>query len=142
MLWLYLIISSFLCCGGLASNNDKRPTKYILYDINPGEGFNLRRDVYMRMAVFVRYKLVRFFSPNNTELLRKLNIEDPEIRWVLVLPPWGHLYHWRSRKLGPQIKIPWAAFFDLKSLGRFHSLLLERSLKVSSPRIVCSRDGV
>jgi len=25
-----------------------------LYDINPPEGFNLRRDVYMRMAVFVR----------------------------------------------------------------------------------------
>ena len=55
MLWLYLItVSSLLCPGGLASNSDKRPTKYILYDINPGEGFNLRRDVYMRMAVFVR----------------------------------------------------------------------------------------
>jgi len=25
-----------------------------LYDVNPPEGFNLRRDVYMRMAVFVR----------------------------------------------------------------------------------------
>ena len=56
MLWLYLItVSSLLCPGGLASNSDKSPTKYILYDINPGEGFNLRRDVYMRMAVFVRY---------------------------------------------------------------------------------------
>lgn len=107
MLWLHMITIFLLCGGGLASNNkDKRPTKYILYDINPGEGFNLRRDVYMRMAVFVR----------------KLNFEAPEMRWVLVLPPWGHLYHWRTRKLGPQIKIPWAAFFDLKSLGGFLSL--------------------
>ena len=54
MLWLYLV-TYLLCPGGLASDSDKRPTKYILYDINPGEGFNLRRDVYMRMAVFVRY---------------------------------------------------------------------------------------
>ena len=28
--------------------------KYILYDVNPGEGFNLRRDVFMRVAVLVR----------------------------------------------------------------------------------------
>ena len=28
--------------------------RYILYDVNPGEGFNLRRDVFMRMAVLVK----------------------------------------------------------------------------------------
>jgi len=28
--------------------------RYIFYDVNPGEGFNLRRDVFMRMAVFVK----------------------------------------------------------------------------------------
>ena len=64
-----------------------------------------------------------FPAEDNGDLFRKLNIEDAEIRWVLVLPPWGHLYHWRSRKLGPQTKIPWADFFDLKSLGRFPFLL-------------------
>ena len=32
-----------------------RPKKYLLYDTNPGEGFNLRRDVYMRVAGLVRY---------------------------------------------------------------------------------------
>ena len=54
MLWLYLITASvILCWGGQASSGVK--TRYILYDVNPGEGFNLRRDVYMRMAVFVRY---------------------------------------------------------------------------------------
>ena len=34
--------------------DDDRPARYVLYDVNPGEGFNLRRDVYMRLAVFVR----------------------------------------------------------------------------------------
>ena len=62
-------------------------TRYILYDVNPGEGFNLRRDVYMRMAVFVK----------------KLNKTFPNSYWVLVLPPWGHLYHWQSRQLGHQV---------------------------------------
>ena len=38
----------------LAINAKKKPVRYILYDVNPGEGFNLRRDVYMRMAVFVK----------------------------------------------------------------------------------------
>ena len=52
MLWLFLITSAFLCGGTDASS--EKPTRYILYDVNPGEGFNLRRDVYMRMAVFVR----------------------------------------------------------------------------------------
>lgn len=28
--------------------------RYLLYDINPGEGFNLRRDVYMRIASLVK----------------------------------------------------------------------------------------
>nr|CAD7203741.1 unnamed protein product [Timema douglasi] len=28
--------------------------RYILYDVNPLEGFNLRRDVYMRYAVLAR----------------------------------------------------------------------------------------
>ena len=61
--------------------------RYILYDVNPGEGFNLRRDVYMRMAVFVK----------------KLNKAFPSFYWTLVLPPWGHLYHWQSRQLGHQV---------------------------------------
>lgn len=28
--------------------------QYIIYSVNPGEGFNLRRDVYMRVANIVR----------------------------------------------------------------------------------------
>ena len=71
-----------------AVNGNLKQTRYILYDVNPGEGFNLRRDVYMRMAVFVK----------------KLNKAFPNSYWVLVLPPWGHLYHWQSRQLGHQVR--------------------------------------
>lgn len=72
--------------------------RYLIYDVNPGEGFNLRRDVYMRVA-------------NLMEILRKK--ED----WILVVPPWRRLYHWRSPQ--EQSGIPWRKFFDLKSLNRY-----------------------
>ncbi|XP_049641427.1 GDP-fucose protein O-fucosyltransferase 2 isoform X2 [Suncus etruscus] len=73
--------------------------RYLLYDVNPPEGFNLRRDVYIRVA----------------SLLKTLLKAEEE--WALVLPPWGRLYHWQSPDIR-QVRIPWADFFDLPSLGR------------------------
>ncbi|XP_063237692.1 GDP-fucose protein O-fucosyltransferase 2 isoform X3 [Bacillus rossius redtenbacheri] len=75
--------------------------RYILYDVNPPEGFNLRRDVYMRIARFVR----------------KLSGEDGS--WKLVLPPWTKLYHWQSADVGKQSQLPWRLFFDVASLQKF-----------------------
>lgn len=37
--------------------------------------------------------------------------------WVLVLPPWGRLYHWQSPDIH-QVRIPWSDFFDLESLNK------------------------
>lgn len=73
-------------------------TRYLLYSVNPGEGFNLRRDVYMRAATLVK------------ELRKK---ED----WALVLPPWPHLAHWRTKYLQDNLK--WEKFFDLPSLNDY-----------------------
>lgn len=73
--------------------------RYLLYEVNPGEGFNLRRDVYMRMA----------------NLVKVLN-DDVNSWWTLVLAPWSRLYHWRSNVL--QQQIPWGTFFDIDSLSR------------------------
>ena len=53
-----------------------------------GEGFNLRRDVFMRVAVFVK----------------NLNVNSDDFQYTLVLPPWGRLYHWQSRHLGEQVR--------------------------------------
>ncbi|PIC42474.1 hypothetical protein B9Z55_009541 [Caenorhabditis nigoni] len=71
--------------------------KFLLYDVNFGEGFNLRRDVYMRVA-------------NTVRLLR----ESGE-NWILVLPPWGRLHHWQRM----QVALSWRLFFDIESLNRF-----------------------
>ena len=87
LLLLLLSTSSTEDVRGGEVSGELKPVRYILYDVNPGEGFNLRRDVYMRMAVFVK----------------KLNRAFPSTYWVLVLPPWGHLYHWQSRALGHQV---------------------------------------
>ena len=82
---------------GVARGNN---TKYLIYSVNPGEGFNLHRDVHMRVAVVVK---------NLRETLK----ED----WVLVLPPWQRMYHWKSNI--PQSDLPWKLFFDLESLNEF-----------------------
>jgi len=94
------------------SDGKERENKLIFYDVNPGEGFNLRRDVFMRMAVFVR------------NLNRRLRDDDvtsssSNVTYTLVLPPWGRLYHWQSRELGAQERIPWSHFFDVASINRF-----------------------
>ncbi|KAH8419889.1 hypothetical protein KR009_003496 [Drosophila setifemur] len=83
-----------------------RAAVYILYDVNLSEGFNLRRDVYIRMAVFVR------------RLRRKRRFRNVR----LVLPPWPRLYHWHSQGLR-QADLPWSHFFDLASLRRYAPVL-------------------
>lgn len=87
----------------------KQKKRYLLYDVNYGEGFNLRRDVYMRIAVFVK----------NLQDLSKECTSKENSKWILVLPPWGPLHHWQSRSIKKQYGIPWSRFFDLDSLTRF-----------------------
>lgn len=77
---------------------------YIFYDINPPEGFNLRRDVYMRYAIWL-HKL-------------QMNRNDLNLKnFKLVLPPWSHLYHWKYSEVPEHI--PWALYFDIESLKKF-----------------------
>ena len=95
--------------------------KYILYDVNTAEGFNLRRDVYIRMAKLVKLlnKLVLMFNVNsfiNNKIIRS-NSKSNNIKWILVLPPWTSLYHWSNRL--PQKKLKWSEFFNVQSLNDF-----------------------
>ncbi|XP_039182291.1 GDP-fucose protein O-fucosyltransferase 2 isoform X4 [Crotalus tigris] len=86
--------------------------RYLLYDVNPPEGFNLRRDVYIRIASLLKTLL-------KTEA------------WVLVLPPWGRLYHWQTPKIH-QVQIPWSSFFDVPSLNKnIHVIEYEQFLAES-----------
>ena len=79
------------------SDSNKR---YITYTVNYGEGFNLRRDVYMRVVELVL-------------ALRK----DTNLDWTLVLPPWPRLYHWKTNGLY-QNWLPWNRFFDVNELSK------------------------
>ncbi|XP_013103036.1 GDP-fucose protein O-fucosyltransferase 2 [Stomoxys calcitrans] len=88
-------------CSGNRTN-----TIYLLYDVNPPEGFNLRRDVYIRLAVFMR----QFQQKSGFNNVR------------LILPPWRRLYHWKSVHI-EQDHLPWKKFFDVESLRRFAPVL-------------------
>ncbi len=36
-----------------------------------------------------------------------------------MLPPWGPLYHWKSKDVGEQEKLQWSRFFNIDSLGKY-----------------------
>ncbi|CRG96640.1 GDP-fucose protein O-fucosyltransferase 2, putative [Plasmodium gallinaceum] len=69
--------------------------KYVLYDVNIGEGFNLQKEVLYRISLVVYY----------------LNKKDKNNIYYLVLPPWCYLAHWNNKK---HKKIKWNFFFNLK----------------------------
>lgn len=101
ILVLTLAVWHFASCTGTV----QRKRRYLLYDCNPLEGFNLRRDVYTRMATLVNYLNTRGI-------------------WVLVLPPWGRMsYHWNEQGM-EQSRIRWSEFFDVESLRR-HANVME-----------------
>jgi peptide-O-fucosyltransferase len=112
-MWLY-VWAFLICSASVTSSAHETLSKvneeeysmqekhYLIYDVNPGEGFNLRRDVYMRVANVVR-------------LLR-----EKGHNYVLVLPPWRYLYHWR--RTGAYAH-KWEEFFDVDSLNQFIPVL-------------------
>lgn len=87
-------------------NNNNSCNLYIIYDVNQVEGFNLRRDVYIRMATFI-WKLKQNPKYSNTKL---------------VLPPFMNMYHWRSHNV-VQNRVFWGDFFDLESLRNFTDII-------------------
>lgn len=65
----------------------------LLYDVSPHEGFNLRRDVYLRVAV-----------------ASHLQAHPP----LLALPPFSRIPHWR-----PQPPLCWKHFFEVNRLKEY-----------------------
>lgn len=84
---------------------------FILYDVNTMEGFNLRRDVYIRLAVFI-------------SALRQSNVQYQNA--FLVLPPFHQLYHWNVANQyadNSNQVIFWNHFFDLHSMNTYTPIL-------------------
>ncbi|KYO00082.1 putative GDP-fucose protein O-fucosyltransferase 2 [Plasmodium gaboni] len=67
--------------------------KYILYDVNIGEGFNLQKEIFYRLSL-VTYNM---------------NKDDKRNIYYLVLPPWCYVTHWNRKKKN---KITWSFFFN------------------------------
>ena len=89
------------------SEKNANPSIYVLYNVNAAEGFNLRRDVYIRLAVF----------------MRQLQAKEGFKNVKLVLPPFLRLYHWRSQDIDQNHIQFWNHFFDLASLQRFANVI-------------------
>ncbi|KAE9556562.1 hypothetical protein FO519_000256 [Halicephalobus sp. NKZ332] len=95
----------------------KEDVKYFLYEVNFGEGFNLRRDVYMRVATTVKH------------------LRDQGHNYILVLPPWGNLYHWKDRA----VKVPWRKLFHIGSLDKYVPMIEFEDYLSRNGRVI---DGV
>ncbi|XP_063836904.1 GDP-fucose protein O-fucosyltransferase 2 [Ostrinia nubilalis] len=104
----YCDAASETCNNEITPNEDH---KLIFYDVNPPEGFNLRRDVYMRFAIMLAEAQKR----GKTD-------------WRLVLTPWNKLYHWKNNDK----PVPWRSFFDVESL-KSYAPVLELSEIVDEP---------
>lgn len=103
MLPLLILLLTFNYEGHNCYNQDNKNIlsetvkRFISYDVNDSEGFNSRIDVFIRVA----------------NLLKLLPREQ---KWILVLPPWRHLMHWKSR-IDQENTVSWKTFFDVKSLA-------------------------
>ncbi|KAI3378927.1 hypothetical protein SNEBB_010581 [Seison nebaliae] len=69
--------------------------KYILYNVKNVEGFNLRRDVFIRI----------------TQSIIEWNKNFPDKKISIVLPPFHHISHWNKQK-----NVSWWNFFDKTSM--------------------------
>lgn len=102
-------------CHQIKAASSSNPHIFLFYDVNSMEGFNLRRDVYIRMAVFLK-------------TFREHSIYK---NVFLVLPPFYELYHWKLsepqqlRQLNKNIDkiVFWNHFFDLASLKKFVNVI-------------------
>lgn len=98
-------------CQRITSDSERSPPKFLFYDVNALEGFNLRRDVYIRMAVFVQ------------ALRQTPGYENV----LLVLPPFHQLYHWQlvqsTYDSGRDDLVFWADFFHLPSMRRYTEVI-------------------
>lgn len=95
-----LLLALLLPDVASADEKTKGTSRYFIYSVKSGEGFNLRRDVHMRAATLVKE-------------LRKKTREN----WTLVMPPWPLLPHWKTTR--QVVNLKWELFFDLPSLNEY-----------------------
>ncbi|KAG5893239.1 hypothetical protein JTB14_013401 [Gonioctena quinquepunctata] len=120
LVFLILIVINSICAENACYKDENcgedSNFRYLLYDVNRPEGFNLRRDVYMRFAVLAH------------EMQHSQNLNN----FKLVLPPWSNLIHWGYNEQPEHI--PWGLYFDLKSLQMFAPVIEMHEFFTNYPR--------
>ncbi|CAK9035247.1 GDP-fucose protein O-fucosyltransferase 2 (Peptide-O-fucosyltransferase 2) (O-FucT-2) [Durusdinium trenchii] len=102
--------------------------RFLLYDVKPGEGFNLQREVFPRVGWIV--------SQLNAAAQQQCGSARTCPRWSLVLPPWCRLAHWRQSSQEP---VPWERFFDATALRSPNISVMEPAAK--RPKGIVRKDG-
>jgi len=90
-------------------------TKYILFDVKVGEGFNLQKSVFVRVAHMVA------FLNEETKPCQECDGQDCAefcVSYTIVLPPWCFLAHWANLAFIYEgtPRIGWSEFFDLDAM--------------------------
>ncbi|GBP55242.1 GDP-fucose protein O-fucosyltransferase 2 [Eumeta japonica] len=115
LIQIMFVLCSYMVTGRLSNDvgyceipeicKEQQLEKHLFYDVNPPEGFNLRRDVYMRFAI----------------MFSEAQKKQQKLDWKLVLPPWHGLFHWKS-DLPNSEPVPWNLYFDVDSLKSYAPL--------------------
>jgi hypothetical protein len=107
-----------------------RISRYVLLKFNPGEGFNLRVDVLVRVLLTMKH-------------LQELETADAGSggATALVLLPWPHMHHWRGAsrdrimRLQHEVydgEVQWQRFFDLDAIRAYGVPIVEYSEYVAA----------
>lgn len=109
-----------LCDKGDSECDDALSTatrRFILYDVKMGEGFNLQREIFPRVG-WVVWEL-------NKKVRRRCGSAFSAgacSEWVLVLPPWCRVAHWRR---STSKHVYWRELFDTHALKSSKVKVLE-----------------
>jgi hypothetical protein len=96
--------SGFAAAAATTSGCCHEGCRFLLYTVNPVEGFNLQRDVYGRATELARAVQA---SPGVTH------------RWTLVLPRWRTPHWGRGGGAWAAPGLPWSKFFELGPIRRY-----------------------
>jgi len=112
------------------SCNNQFFVRYLLYNINPGEGFNLRRDGTLGFVIIsvINFEFNLFFK--SAAVYIRMACLSKYLQkfgdWILVVGPIS-TPHWKSNEA-----VEWKHFFDLNSLSKYVPVIELNDLLLSS----------
>ncbi|CAD7966905.1 unnamed protein product [Amoebophrya sp. A120] len=107
-----------------STSTTSKNRRWLLYDTKYGEGFNLQREVFPRVAHAVA--MLNFRIEDRCGESGSLGKTPDCVLWGIVLPPWCRLAHWRNYDLPNRLqKLPWGELFDIDMLKQLPFSVIE-----------------